>query len=51
MPVVIEQKEIDFTEQDIYYMSKYGKMKNSNLTEAEVMANIIRDPILIGVTR
>ena len=39
------------TEQDILYLAKYNKTKNSGRTEAEIMDNIIRDPILIGVTR
>ena len=51
LPVVIERNATDITEADIIYLSKHGKLPNSKLTEAEVMANIVRDPILIGVTR
>ena len=45
---MIEKKDLDINSQDIINLAEN---KNTNLTEAEVMANIIRDPILIGVTR
>ena len=44
-------QDLGLTDQDILYLSESGTAKNSNITEAEIMANIMRDPILIGVTR
>ena len=51
IPVVIEKQDLGLNDHDIHYLAKHNKTQHSNITEAEVMANIIRDPILIGVTR
>ena len=44
-------QDLGLTDQDILHLAESGTIKNSNLTEAEITANIMRDPILIGVTR
>lgn len=50
IPVVVENQDLDLTEQDLIHLSENDRTK-SNLSEAEIMANIVKDPILIGVTR
>ena len=50
LPVVTEKRAYNMTEEDIVHLSKYGNVK-SQWSEADVMSNIVRDPILIGVTR
>ena len=44
-------QDLGLTDQDILHLAESGTIKNSNLTEADITANIMRDPILIGVTR
>ena len=50
LPVVTEKRAFNITEEDIVHMSRHGRVQEK-WTEADVMANIVRDPILIGVTR
>ena len=50
LPVVVEWDKYDLSEQDVLNLA----VKNvtlTNKTEEEVMNNIVRDPILIGVAR
>ena len=50
--MVIEKQKLDkLDEKDLHHLGRHGRTINYNLTEAELMANIVRDPILIGVTR
>ena len=49
--MVTETKDLGLTKQDVLFLSRNKKLRNSNITEAEVMANIVKDPILIGVSR
>ena len=51
IPVVIEKEDFSLTEEEILHLVQNNKTKNSGKTEAEIMNNIVRDPILIGVTR
>ena len=51
IPVVIEKEDFALSEQDILYLSKHNKTEKSGKTEAEIMNNFMRDPILIGVTQ
>ena len=46
---MIEKNPLDVTDQDIIRLSAHKRKETHS--EAEIMANIIRDPILIGVTR
>ena len=49
VPVVVEKQDLQLTDDDIYHLSQ--NHTTSNFTEAEIMTNIVSDPILIGVTR
>ena len=51
IPVIIEKEDFSLTEEEILHLVQNNKTKNSGKTEAEIMNNIVRDPILIGVTR
>ena len=52
IPVVTEKQKLDkLDEKDLYHLSLGERTIHYNLTKAEVMDNIVRDPILIGVTR
>ena len=51
IPLVTEMQDLGLTDQDIWHLAQSGTTKISKLTEAEITANIMRDPILIGVTR
>ena len=50
LPVVTEKRAYNITEEDIVRLSMNRNVQGK-WTEADVMANIVRDPILIGVTR
>ena len=51
IPVVVEKEDYSLTEEDILHLIQTNKTKNSGKTEAEIMNNLVKDPILIGVTR
>ena len=52
IPVVTEKQKLDkLDEKDLYHLGQGERTIHYNLTEAEVLDNIVRDPILIGVTR
>ena len=48
---IFEIEDFSLTEEEILHLVQNNKTKNSGKTEAEIMNNIVRDPILIGVTR
>ena len=51
IPVVVEKEDFSLTEEEILNLVRTNKTKNSGKTEAEILNNLVRDPILIGVTR
>ncbi len=50
LPIVVEWEDFGINEEELLHLSTHNRTK-SDKTEAEIMANIMRDPILIGVTR
>ncbi len=50
MPIVVERENFGINEEELLHLSIHNKTR-SNRTEAEIMENIMRDPILIGVTQ
>ena len=51
IPVVVEKEDYSLTEEEILNLVRTNKTKISGKTEAEILNNLVRDPILIGVTR
>ena len=50
LPVVVEWEKLDLSPEDIHNLATKNLTLN-NKTEHDVLNNIVRDPILIGVTR